>query len=111
MTREEEVVARSNAFRAQYRADTPAWYRGEMHLAFTLVFTSGVILYCASRLQQPSWLEWVGVVLPMFLFGNWAEWAAHRYLLHSPRSLLKPESRARVEAQQQERGRAAARSL
>jgi hypothetical protein len=33
MTREEEVVARSNAFRAQYRADTPTWYRGEMHLA------------------------------------------------------------------------------
>jgi len=64
-----------------------------------------------ARLQQPSWLEWVGVVLPMFLFGNWAEWAAHRYLLHSPRSLLKPESRARVEAQQSERGRAAARSL
>ena len=52
----------------------------------------GVIVHCAARLQQPSWLEWVGVVLPMFLFGNWAEWAAHRYPLHSPRSLLKPRA-------------------
>ena len=101
MTREEEVVARSNAFRAQYRADTPTWYRGEMHLAFTLVFTFGVILYCASRLQQPSWLEWVGVVLPMFLFGNWAEWAAHRYLLHSPKSLLKSAYKRHVNTHHQ----------
>ena len=25
----------------------------------------------------------------MFLFGNWAEWAAHRYLLHSPKTWIK----------------------
>lgn len=101
MTREEEIVARSNAFREQYRADTPTWYRGELHLAFTLLFTVGVIVYCAARLQQPSWLEWLGVVLPMFLFGNWAEWAAHRYLLHSPKSLLKSAYKRHVNTHHQ----------
>lgn len=89
MNREQEIVARSNAFREEYRADTPSWYRGEMHLAFTLLFTGGVIWYCASQLRGATWMEWAFVLLPMFLFGNWAEWAAHRYLLHSPKSLLK----------------------
>ncbi|MEI2417834.1 sterol desaturase family protein [Orrella sp. JC864] len=89
MNREEEIIARSRAFRKQYVESTPRWYRGEMHLAFTLVFTIGVIVYCASRLESPSWQEWACVVVPMFLFGNWAEWAGHRYLLHSPRSWLK----------------------
>ncbi len=89
MNREQEIVARSNAFRDEYRASTPRWYRGEMHLAFTLTFTISVIWYCASQLGTTAWQEWVYVMVPMFLFGNWAEWAAHRYLLHSPNSLLK----------------------
>ncbi len=89
MNREQDIVARSLAFRKQYVEGTPSWYRGEMHLAFTLVFTVGVILYCAMQLESTTWQEWVYVAVPMFLFGNWAEWAGHRYLLHSPRSLLK----------------------
>ncbi|MCH2555926.1 MAG: sterol desaturase family protein [Alcanivorax sp.] len=88
-SREEVIVEKSHAFREQYRASTPAWYRGEMHLAFTLIFTFGVILFCATRLHDTSWSEWLFVVVPMLVFGNWAEWAGHRYLLHSPRSLLK----------------------
>lgn len=89
MNREQEIVERSRAFRTRYIESTPSWYRGEMHLAFTLVFTIGVIMYCASQLSNVSWQEWVYVVIPVFLFGNWAEWAGHRYLLHSPKSLLK----------------------
>lgn len=89
MNREQDIVARSLAFRKQYVESTPSWYRGEMHLGFTLVFTIGVILYCAMQLENTTWQEWVYVVAPMFLFGNWAEWAGHRYLLHSPKSLLK----------------------
>ncbi len=89
MNREQEIVQRSQAFREQYRKDTPGWYRGEMHLAFTLCFTGSVLWYCAAKLSAPTALEWLAVVIPMFLFGNWAEWAGHRYLLHSPRSLLK----------------------
>ena len=96
MNREEEIVARSKAFRKQYVEDTPGWYRGEMHLGFTLVFTVGVIWYCAAQLEATRWQEWVFVVVPMFLFGNWAEWAGHRYLLHSPKSLIKPAYKRHV---------------
>ena len=96
MTRDEEIVARSHAFRAEYRAGTPSWYRGEMHLAFTLIFTGGVIAYCASSIAGATWQQWLFVVLPMLLFGNWAEWAGHRYLLHSPKSWIKPAYKRHV---------------
>ena len=89
MNREEEIVARSLSYRKQYVEDTPGWYRGELHLGFTLAFTIGVVWYCAAQLQNTTWQEWLFVVIPMFLFGNWAEWAAHRYLLHSPKTWIK----------------------
>lgn len=96
MTREQDIVARSLAFRQAYVDETPSWYRGEMHLGFTLVFTIGVIAYCASNLADTHLQEWVLVVVPMFLFGNWAEWAGHRYLLHSPKSWIKPAYKRHV---------------
>lgn len=96
MTREQDIVARSLAFRQAYVDETPSWYRGEMHLGFTLVFTIGVIAYCAANLADTHWQEWVLVVVPMFLFGNWAEWAGHRYLLHSPKSWIKPAYKRHV---------------
>jgi sterol desaturase/sphingolipid hydroxylase (fatty acid hydroxylase superfamily) len=71
------------SYRQQYRDSTPSWYRGEYHLAFTLGFTVGVIVYCASRLDNPTAWEWL-MVVPMFFFGNYIEWAGHRYLLHRP---------------------------
>lgn len=101
MNREEEIVARSRAFRKTYVDNTPGWYRGELHLGFTLIFTTAVILYCALRLHDVSWQEWVYVVVPMFLFGNWAEWAGHRYLLHSPRSVLKSAYKRHVSTHHQ----------
>lgn len=52
-----------------------------MHLGFPLLFTGGVIVYCHMQLHAPTLAEWLAVT-PLFLFGNWAEWAAHRYVLH-----------------------------
>ncbi len=49
----------------------------------TLLFTGGVIVYCLMQLHAPTFAEWLAVI-PLFLFGNWAEWAAHRYVLHRP---------------------------
>jgi hypothetical protein len=88
MNKHDEFIARSNAFRKEYLDATPSWYRGEYHLAFTLIFTGGVLLYSLFKLAAPTWAEWL-VVLPIFLFGNWVEWAAHRYLLHRPTRLMK----------------------
>ena len=83
MKYEEDVRARSYKFRDEYVNATPWWYRGEMHLGFTLLFTGGVIVYCLMQLHAPTLAEWLAVI-PLFLFGNWAEWAAHRYVLHRP---------------------------
>ncbi|MFL9915809.1 sterol desaturase family protein [Paraburkholderia fungorum] len=83
MRYEEDVRARSYKFRDEYVDATPWWYRGEMHLGFTLLFTGGVIVYCLMQLHAPTLAEWLAVI-PLFLFGNWAEWAAHRYVLHRP---------------------------
>lgn len=83
----EKIRDRSNRFRADYVGSTPGWYRGEMHLAFTLLFTGGVIAYAFSKIHDSTWQQWL-VMLPIFLFGNWAEWAAHRYLLHRPTKLF-----------------------
>lgn len=101
MNREQEIVLRSNTFRDEYRSNTPSWYRGEMHLAFTLCFTFGVLFYCFNQIYQSTWLEWIAIVIPMFLFGNWAEWAGHRYLLHSPKSVLKSAYKRHVSTHHQ----------
>ena len=74
---------RQRNFRASYVAATPEWYRGEYHLAFMLAVTLGTVAFCASRLDQPTLWQWL-TVIPIFLFGNWVEWAAHRYILHRP---------------------------
>lgn len=86
----DETAARARLarFREKFREDTPGWYRGEYHLAFTLVFTIGTLLFCASRIENASLWEWL-LIAPAFLFGNWAEWAGHRYILHRPVKRLK----------------------
>jgi hypothetical protein len=81
--KDDKIRQRSNRYRDEYVASTPGWYRGEMHLGFTLLFTGSVIAYCLFQVAHSSWMEWL-VMIPIFLFGNWAEWAAHRYLLHRP---------------------------
>jgi len=89
MSTEQEIIERSHSFRSDYRESTPSWYRGEYHLLFTLIFTVGVLFYCLSKISDSTLAQWCIVGIPMFLFGNWAEWAGHRYLLHNPKSLLK----------------------
>ncbi|MGZ9709333.1 sterol desaturase family protein [Glaciimonas sp. GNP009] len=81
--KDQKIRQRSNRFREEYLADTPRWYKGELHLGFTLLFTGSVIAYCVYQLGITSWQERL-VAIPIFLFGNWAEWSAHRYLLHRP---------------------------
>ncbi len=81
-------AARQQRFKQDFVADTPAWYRGELHLAFNVLLPVGVIAWCASQMQSPSPAVWL-LVLPVALLGNWIEWAAHRYILHRPLPGLK----------------------
>lgn len=74
---------RQQRFRQDYIASTPHWYRGEAHLAFTLLVTFGSIWFCWSHIHNASAWEWA-LIVPIALFGNWIEWAAHRFILHRP---------------------------
>lgn len=85
---DDQTKQRSLDFREGYRESTPSWYRGEMHLAFTLLFSGGTLVYCLAKLDSPDWKMWL-LVIPMFLFGNYIEWAGHRYLLHRPTKYMK----------------------
>jgi hypothetical protein len=38
--------------------------------------------FCWIHIAEAKW-EWL-LVIPIALFGNWVEWAAHRYVLHRP---------------------------
>jgi hypothetical protein len=83
--REKERLAR---YRGQFVRETPSWYRGEYHLAFTLLVTGGTFWYCWAHIHNSTLAEWL-LVIPIALFGNWAEWAGHRYVLHRPVPYLK----------------------
>jgi hypothetical protein len=74
---------RQQFFRKEYREKTPPWYRGEMHLAFTLLVTGGTLVWCWAHMTHPRPWEWL-LALPIALFGNWVEWAGHRYIMHRP---------------------------
>lgn len=76
------------AFRQKFVNETPSWYRGEYHLGFTLVFTVGVVVYGRLHIYNATVREWL-MIVPIALFGNWAEWAGHRYILHRPTPNLK----------------------
>jgi hypothetical protein len=81
--RAERERERQKQFRLKYVAATPSWYRGEYHLAFMLLVTLGTAVFCWSRIERSTPVEWL-LLVPVFLFGNWVEWAGHRYLLHRP---------------------------
>lgn len=75
-------------FRARFVSETPDWYHGLMHLGFTLTVTIGTAVVCWVNIVDASVWEWL-IVVPIFLFGNWCEWAGHRWMLHRPVPKLK----------------------
>ena len=80
--RDRREQERQRQFRDRFVAETPTWYHGALHLGFTLVVTGATMWLCWSHIQNAGW-EWL-LVIPIALFGNWIEWAAHRYILHRP---------------------------
>ncbi|MBV6486879.1 MAG: hypothetical protein GHHEDOFH_00816 [Pseudorhodoplanes sp.] len=82
-SRDKREQERQALFRQRFVEQSPWWYRGEYHLAFMLIVTFGTIAYCWMHIDNSTWWEWL-LIIPFALFGNWAEWAAHRYILHRP---------------------------
>lgn len=76
-------IAFQQRFRKRFVDETPSWYHGSLHLAFTLTVTGGTLIACWLAIHQATIWEWL-LVVPIFLFGNWCEWASHRWVLHRP---------------------------
>jgi hypothetical protein len=74
---------RQARFRRRFVEETPSWYHGIYHLGLMLLVTGGTIAFCLSRLNNPSVWDWA-LIPAVVLFGNWVEWAGHRYILHRP---------------------------
>jgi hypothetical protein len=81
--RDQREQSRMRLFRQRFVENTPPWYHGLLHLGFMLLVTGGTIYYCWTHIENSKAWEWL-LILPIALFGNWAEWAAHRYILHRP---------------------------
>ena len=81
-SRDRREQERQRQFRERFLAETPPWYHGALHLGFTLLVTGAAMWFCWNRIHNAGW-EWL-LVIPIALFGNWIEWAAHRYILHRP---------------------------
>jgi hypothetical protein len=80
--RDRREQERQRLFRDKFIAETPPWYHGAIHLGFTLLVTGAAMWLCWRHIQNAGW-EWL-LVIPIALFGNWIEWAAHRYILPPP---------------------------
>jgi hypothetical protein len=80
--RDHREQERQRLFREKFLAETPPWYHGAYHLGFTLLVTGAAMWFSWMHIADAKW-EWL-LVIPIALFGNWVEWAAHRYVLHHP---------------------------
>ncbi len=71
---------RQHRFRDKYVAEISPWYNGFVHVAVMYAAAIGAIAWCLSRMEDARW-EWL-VAIPVFLAGNFAEWAMHKYVMH-----------------------------
>jgi len=74
------MTERQRRFREQYKADISPHYNGLLHVAVLYAAGAAAIWFCAHRLQGARW-EWL-LVVPVFVAGNFAEWAMHRFVMH-----------------------------
>ncbi len=79
----------NNTYRQQFRKEhIPSWYIGYVHLAFTVLVASVVIVWGISQLQNVVWYEWLMIPVA-FVYANLMEYLGHRYVMHVPRKGLK----------------------
>ena len=71
---------RQRKFRENYKSEISPLYNGLVHVGVMYAVGIGAIWYCLSHLQFASWEWWL--VLPVFIAGNFVEWAMHRFVMH-----------------------------
>ncbi len=74
------ITERQSRFRDQYLAQISPWYHGLLHIG--VMYGAGLLTlwWCVSQLQHPTW-EW-GLIIPIAIAGNFAEWAMHLHIMH-----------------------------
>jgi hypothetical protein len=74
------ITQRQSRFREQYVAQISPWYHGLLHIG--VMYGAGWLIlgWCVSQLQHPTW-EW-GLIIPIAIAGNFAEWAMHLHIMH-----------------------------
>jgi hypothetical protein len=74
------MTERQRKFRENYKSNISPFYNGLLHIS--VLYCAGIVAiwYCASHLRAASW-EWL-LVIPVFIGGNFAEWAMHRFVMH-----------------------------
>jgi hypothetical protein len=71
---------RQRTFREQYRSGISPTYSGLLHVGVIYAMGLGAIGWCLTRMASPTW-EWL-LAIPVFIAGNFVEWAMHRYVMH-----------------------------
>ena len=71
---------RQRRFREQYVAEISPMYNGLFHIGVIYAAGLAAIYYCLTQLQDARW-EWL-IAIPVFIAGNFAEWAMHKYIMH-----------------------------
>lgn len=79
----------TETYRADFRTQhIPAWYRGELHVAWTAAWVLGPVLYCSLQLRAVQPLE-LFTIPAMVVLGSWFVWSFHKHVLHRPRLGLR----------------------
>lgn len=74
------MTERQRKFREQYKSEISPLYNGLLHIGVMYGVGIAGIWYCLTQIQGAGW-EWL-VAIPVFLAGNFVEWAMHRYVMH-----------------------------
>jgi hypothetical protein len=71
---------RQRQFREQYKGRISPFYNGLVHIGVMYLVGITAITLCVQRIEGATW-EWA-LMLPVFLAGNFVEWAMHKYVMH-----------------------------
>jgi hypothetical protein len=74
------MTDRQRRFREQYVAQISPWYNGLLHVGVMYAAGISAIVWCVSRMQQPTW-EWL-LIVPVAIAGNFVEWGMHKFVMH-----------------------------
>lgn len=74
------MTERQRRFREQYKSRISPLYNGPLHIGVMYGVGIAALWYCFQQLNGVTW-EW-GVALPVFLAGNFVEWAMHTFVMH-----------------------------